>query len=100
MDEILPQQTGQPFEAAAPGNVLQVMAAQDQHAGLAIDLAQHGLGCDHVLQPVGNIACLAARHLRSPWLVDGVTIYVQPASSILIKIINMADDEPHRLPAG
>ena len=52
------------------------MAAQDQHARLAIDLAQHGLRRDHILQAVGNIARLATRHVRSPWQVDAAMAYI------------------------
>src|SRR5579863_4381145 len=46
------------------------MAAQDERAGIAIDLAEDGLGCDDILQSIGKLACLAIRHLRPPWLVD------------------------------
>jgi hypothetical protein len=53
------------------------MAAQDQHACIAIDLAQHGLRGDHILQSVGHIACLATRHVRSPWQVDAAMAYIE-----------------------
>ena len=77
IDEVLPQQSGQPLEAAPSRDVLQVMAAQDQHARFAIDLAQHGLRRDHILQSVGHIARLATRHVRSPWQVDAAMPYIE-----------------------
>jgi hypothetical protein len=53
------------------------MAPQDQHASVAIDLAQHRLRRDHILQAVGNIACLATRHVSPPWLVGALMAYIQ-----------------------
>jgi hypothetical protein len=52
------------------------MAAQDQHARVAIDLAQHRLGRDNILQAIGNIACLATRHVRPPWLIGAPMAYI------------------------
>jgi hypothetical protein len=53
------------------------MATQDQHTRVAIDLAQHRLRRDHILQAVGNIACLATRHVRPSWLVGGAMAYIE-----------------------
>ena len=77
IDEVLPQQADQPLEAALACDILQIMAAQDQHACVAIDLAQHGLRRDHIFQAVGNIACLATRHVRPPWLIDAAMAYIR-----------------------
>ena len=75
--EVLPQQAGQPLEAALARDILQIMAAQDQHACVAIDLAQNGLRRDHILQTVSNIARLATWHVRPPWLVDAAMAYIE-----------------------
>jgi serine/threonine protein kinase len=77
IDEVLPQQSREPLEAALSRDVLQVVAAQDQHTCIAIDLAQHGLRRDHILQSVGHIARLAPRHVRSPWQVDAAMPYIE-----------------------
>ncbi len=53
------------------------MAAQDQHACLAIHLAQHRLRRDHVLEAVGNIACLATRHVRLLCRIDAEMPYMR-----------------------
>src|SRR5262249_36108114 len=93
IDQILPEHAGEPFKAALSGNVLEIVTAQDQDTRLAIDLAQHSLRCDHVLQPISDVACLATRHVSSPSPVDGSMTQGESMPSILIKIINMPTDD-------
>ena len=46
----VPQEGGDAFEAARGDQLLQRVAAHDQPAGLAIDLAHHRVGHDHPVE--------------------------------------------------
>jgi hypothetical protein len=53
-EEAVEQQADQRFVAGAAGQLVKRATADDQPAGLAVDLREHGLGRDHAFQSVGH----------------------------------------------
>ena len=80
----VPQQRRHPFEAARGDEFLDGMAAHDQPAGLAVDLAHHRVGHDQPVEAAVH-PCLQHRKSLRLFAKDSGRTYVL---SILIELIN------------